>query len=96
MRLVRKYPLALEKWQEVTLPRGAHPIHCAAIGDVPHIWAMVNPDADLIICTVRMFETGEEFEEWSEDRPSGFRGDYIGTAIMADGRDVHFVIQVVK
>ena len=94
MRLVRKYPLALQKEQEVTLPNGATPKHCAAIGDVPYIWAIVDPDAPMITCVVTMFETGETFQEWSEDLPDGFRGDYLGTVILSDGRELHFVRRV--
>ncbi len=94
MRLIRKYPLALQKEQEVSLPIGAHVLHCAAQGEVPTLWAMVDPDAALVVCTLRIFETGEAFEEWQTDRHDGFRGDYLGTAILSDGRELHIVRQV--
>jgi len=94
MRLIRKYPLSLAKQQEVALPVGAHVLHCAAPGDVPTLWAMVNPEADIVACTVRIFETGEEFQEWSADTPDGFRGDYLGSVILSDGRELHIVREV--
>ena len=94
MRLVRKYPLSLAKQQEVALPVGAHVLHCAAPGDVPTLWVMVNPEADLVPCVVRIFETGEEFQEWSADTPDGFRGEYRGSFILSDGTEGHVVQQV--
>ena len=94
MRLVRKYPLALQPWQEVSLPNGAHILHCAAPGDQPALWAMVDPEAALVVCTVRIFSTGEEFQEWSADNPDGFRGEYRGSFILSDGTEGHVVQQV--
>ena len=94
MRLVRRYPLALQREQVVTLPKGTHPLHFAVLADVPYIWAMVNPAAETVHCLIRMFATGEEFEEWSEQNTDGFRGDYIGTALLSDGREFHFVMRV--
>ncbi len=94
MRLVRRYPLALTKEQSVSLPVGAVPIHIAAPNDQLSIWAMVNPAAPDVTCTVRIFETGEEFQEWSSDAPDGFRGDHLGTVILENGRELHIVRQV--
>lgn len=94
MRLVRKYPLALQKEQEVSLPDGAYVIHVAAPGDMLSLWAMVNPDAPLITCTVRIFETGEMFQEWDKDNPDGFKGDHLGSVILENGRELHIVRQV--
>ena len=93
MRLVRKYPLSLQKEQVVALPIGAYVLQCREIGDQAFIFAMVSPDAPVVECTVRMFETGEEFQEWSESEPDGFKGDYYGSVIIA-GREYHFVREV--
>jgi len=94
MRLVRKYPLSLVKQQEVSLPDGAVPMHVAAPGDLLSLWALVNPAAPLVTCTVRIFETGEEFQEWNAETPDGFRGDRIGSVILENGRELHIVWQV--
>lgn len=48
-RAVWKFPLGVDDEQWVPMPLGAQPVHVHAQGDVPCLWAVVDPDAPRVV-----------------------------------------------
>ena len=90
MRVIRKYQLSVEQKQVIDFPMNAHVLDVMVVNGKPVLWALVDPKADAIPCLMRLFQTGDEFHEWSAENPEGFRGEYRGSFVLS-GREFHLV-----
>lgn len=73
MNKIFKYPLEITRTQKVKMPYGARVLTLQMQGDVPAIWAEVDPNAELLEYTINMYGTG-----W--DMPDN-HGRYLGTIV---------------
>lgn len=70
-RVVHKYPLIRLGANPVHMPKGAKLLHVHDQDGVPHVWALVDPDAAQCVRTIVVLGTGQLYT---------VPGDYIGTA----------------
>lgn len=77
---VWKYPVA----DSISMPKGAKLLHVAAQGDVPHIWALVDPSRELEERRFMRVGTGWHFLNV---------GQYVGTYHLACGAFVFHVFE---
>lgn len=91
MRVIRKYTLTMEREQDMELPARAHILKVGEQNGKPVMWALVDHSAPAVRGIVRIFETGEEFQEFSKEHQDGFKGDYLGSFTLSDGREFHVV-----
>lgn len=72
MKAIWKYPLSLDSRQEILVPLGSKFLCVQVQNNIPTIWIMVNPEAELMGQGFRIIGTGWKLN----DAPSGM---YLGT-----------------
>jgi hypothetical protein len=73
---------------EVTMPRGARPLHVACQGDAFMLWAQVDPDAPTAPRWFRVVGTGHPFDEDTVKA-------YVGTVHYPVGGLIFHVLEVI-
>jgi hypothetical protein len=69
---------------ELAMPYGARVLHLAAQGQIPCMWALVNPDNPPKLRTFAVVGTGHEIDQAD-------RFDYLGTFHITEGLATEFV-----
>lgn len=80
---IYKYPLAVIDFQEIKLPAGAQILSLQVQREIPCIWALVDPKAELRTHHISTYGTGYGTEAYS--------GKYIGTYQLKRGEFVFHV-----
>ncbi len=78
-QVIWKYPLALEHEQTITMPENAMVLTVQTQGEVPCIWALVNPMNPVVPRRFKIHGTGHELE------PGEKVGMYIGSFQLQEG-----------
>jgi len=86
MKTIWKFTLEVTDYQEIDLPEGARVLCVQTQHDRPCLWAVVDPDAELIPRGIHIFGTGQPNIDTSA---LGF----VGTFIIHDGKFVGHVFQ---
>ena len=81
-----KFPFQVSDFLTISMPLGANILSIQVQRDVPTIWAMVNPNAQLVTRSFRCFGTGHPI-------PSGLPLEFVGTVQMFDGELVFHVFE---
>lgn len=63
MKRIFKYPVPIEDVFALNMPRGAQPLSVQMQGDKPHLWALVDPDAELRLRYFCVIGTGHPIAE---------------------------------
>ena len=71
---------------DITIPKGAQILHTQSQREIPCIWALVNPDAEL---ETRYFYTAATGEEIPDSHK------YIGTVTQYNGEYMWHIFEVV-
>ena len=88
-KIVYKYALyPITDYITILLPTGAHVLHVAEQNGQPHLWALVDPNAEPEERTFRIAGTGHKITA----HPELF--DYVGTFQMLGGSLVFHVFEV--
>ena len=58
---VWKYPLKIKDRQIIDMPLGANPLKAGVQDDRLMLWALINPDMELLPTTIHIIGTGREF-----------------------------------
>lgn len=87
-RVICKYRLEISGEQELYMPAGAGILTLQTQRDVPHLWALVNPDNPT---EARLFETFGTGHPVPED--AGVERRYIGTYQRLNGDLVFHVFE---
>jgi hypothetical protein len=90
MKTIHKYPLQIIASQVVIMPRGGEIIAVQTQGQVPCIWAMVDPDNDVEMRIIEMFGTGDTIHDKQGKRR------YIGTFQIKSGESVFHAFEYVR
>lgn len=85
-KVIFKYPLEVLRTQIVKMPRNAKILTVQSQMDRPVIWAIVNPEEEIIPYLFLLYGTGQSCEE----SDNAFR-NYIGTFQLWDGQEVYHV-----
>lgn len=88
MKTIYKYPLKVDDFQIVTMPRGAEILTVQAQREQPCIWALVDTDNDSEERHIRMAGTGRSINS----RDKLLR--YIGTFQLAGGNLIFHVFEI--
>lgn len=83
---VWKYPIPLEDWPELPMPLGADVLCVQMQGDMPCLWARVDPDAAKTIRQFRWAGTGHQL--------TPDVGRYVGSVQMMGGALVFHLFEV--
>lgn len=82
-RTIWKWSLALTDVQALQIPRGAKLLSVQMQGELPQLWALVDPSEPRDMRTIRIIGTGHPIDEHP--------GEYVGTFQMRDGALVFHV-----
>lgn len=78
MKMIYKYPLGMEIYHnsvyEIQMPRGAKILDIQAQGNIPVIWAIVNPNKETRKYVFHVFGTGLEMLDYDKKHY-----EYVGT-----------------
>jgi hypothetical protein len=61
MKTIWKYQLVIQDSQPLTMPKGAEILTVQVQNNIPCIWALVDPDAEIEHREFCMFGTGHDF-----------------------------------
>ncbi len=75
MRTIWKFPLAVEAFQKIDMPKGAEVLTVQPQGDQACIWAILNPKAATTPRGFWIYGTGHDIEPEMEKH----LGRYVGT-----------------
>lgn len=75
MKTIWKFPLAVDVFQKIDMPKGAEVLTVQPQGDRACIWAMLDPTADTTRRGFWIFGTGHDIEGEVLER----MGRYVGT-----------------
>lgn len=78
-RVIYKYPLQIANEQRLEMPMGAEILCVQAQGDVPCIWAIVDPAHPVTERKITIKGTGHRFS------PDESQGTYLGTIQTQNG-----------
>lgn len=82
MKVIWKFTLELEGYQDVEMPAGAEVLHVAAQDNTPCVWALVDPKALRVPRRFLLCVTGTS--------PNG-EGKHVGTFLLYGGAFVGHV-----
>lgn len=88
MKKVYKYTLDWDDYTTLMLPVGARILHFDVQHGKPQIWALVDPEAEMINRVFRLAGTGHPIIE--EDIA------HIGSTLMLDGKFVWHLFEVTR
>jgi hypothetical protein len=78
MKMIYKYPLGMDirhnAVYEIEMPKAAKILDIQVQGDIPVIWAIVNPDKEKRKYVFHVFGTGYEMYDYDKKHY-----DYVGT-----------------
>jgi hypothetical protein len=78
MKTIWKWSLIMKDMQWIAMPEGAEILTVQMQGDVPQVWALVDPKAHQIPRTIMIYGTGHPVDTERHTR-------YISTFQMHDG-----------
>lgn len=76
------WKFALPMQGDLTMPKGARILSVQMQNGQPHLWALVDPKAPLVMRNIRVYGTGWDVEE---------TGTFIGTFMTEGGQYVFHV-----
>lgn len=85
MKAIYKYSFEVNYRNDIKMPRGARPLCVQTQYGKPCIWALVDPNEELVIRPVFTFGTGHPVDIDTEYNP------YLGTFQLAEGQLVFHV-----
>lgn len=62
MKTIWKFPLKITNEQLINVPAGSKLLTVQMQGDVPCLWALVDPNTETSLCTIQTFGTGHPAE----------------------------------
>ena len=74
MKQIYKYPLQITYSQFIRIPKGSEILDIQMQNEVPQIWALVDPEAEVIEIKIEMYGTGEAVVE-----EEGFQRQFLAT-----------------
>jgi len=83
-----KYKLNIYENGELEMPDGAVPLSVQSQNGQPCLWAMVDPEKELVLRKFRIIGTGHKFNN------SFKHSDYIGTFQQAEGFFIWHLFEV--
>jgi hypothetical protein len=99
MITVEVTPIEVRDTVPLPFPDGARVVHIDEIAGVPRVWALVDTDAKLSVCTLRVVETGQAIAGAALGAggmltlADGARLNYLGSSLLLD-RSYHVFDQV--
>ena len=87
MKSIHKYELQTTDSQMILMPHGAQIISCQMQREIPCLWAIVNPEEQLMPIRLRVYGTGHPVSD-SETLK------FIGTYQLDGGRLVFHIFEV--
>ncbi len=82
MKTIWKFPLKVTDEQTLQIPNGAQLLTVQTQGEIPCLWALVDPNAERKPCVVQTYGTGHPIREV---------GAYLSTYQMSGGALVFHV-----
>lgn len=68
MKAIWKFPVMFEDVNSIMMPKGAKVLTVQMQAGSPVIWAIVDPESELVDRRFRLLGTGQHFDDW---------GDYV-------------------
>jgi len=90
MLRIFKYRIQINDYFELDLPRGAKILTVGVQQEVPYLWALINPEAELETRIFRFVGTGHQIEEGVESLK------FINTFQMRNGALVFHIFEVIN
>lgn len=92
MKKIFKYKLETTDLQQIEMPHGAEILCVQTQDEIPCIWAIVNPTANLVSRTFEIYGTGHDFTGlgWRARRR------YVGTYQLRKGTLVFHCFEIEK
>jgi hypothetical protein len=86
MRTIYKYHLLIQDDQDIAMHIGAEILKVDTIGNEIYLWAIVDSEEPMEVRHFKMYGTGHKLHDETAQ-------EYIGTAILFDGRLVLHVFE---
>jgi len=94
MKKIFKYELETTDYQEIEMPIGAQILCLQTQDEIPHIWALVDTNANKELKAFEIFGTGHEVPD--RDYPNDDRRRYVGTYQLRKGALVFHCFEIEK
>lgn len=82
-----KFPVAIEHFQEIPIPKGGKALAVQTQFNMPHLWVLVDINAPLEIRSFRLLGTGHQHDDLDNLH-------YIGSFQLDDGEFVGHLFEV--